>query len=131
MKNIFLLVLASIFIYGCSTAKYPSYRLGQFTVSSSNNVRNLNYSIEDKTRAKTEGEDCYVIGEEQPNDSRLQRAMDNAIQNGRDKEVDGDLLVNVRIDQQVIVKKGGFLNLFNEQHNCMIVKGDLVKIQAE
>jgi len=128
MKIIFL-KLVLVLLVSCATQQYPSYRLGQFTVSSSHNVRNLNYSVEDKTKAKTKGEDCYIIGKEQPNDSRLQRAMDKAIQNGRDKGVDGDLLVNVRIDQRVTSKRTGFLLLFKEDKNCMTVTGDLVKVE--
>jgi len=71
------------------------------------------------------GEDCYKVGEK-PNDSRLQRAMDNAIRNGQVKGIIGDLLVNVRIDQ-VEKNKPGFLGI-PTRHNCIEVEGDLVTL---
>jgi hypothetical protein len=127
--NTTLCVTLTLSITGC-IQKQPSYRLGYFTVASSNNVRNLNYSIENHTKVTTRGEDCYKIGL-QPNDSRLQRAMDNAIQNGINKGIDGDMLVNVRIDQQIVSKYTGFLKLFPETYNCIIVTGELVKIDTK
>ena len=61
-----------------------------------------------------------------PNDSRLQRAMDDAIKNGQEEGVTGDLLVNVRIDQ-VQKNKPGFLGL-PTPHNCIEVEGELVTL---
>ena len=126
--NTTLGIVLTMSIDGC-TPKQPSYRLGQFTVASSNNVRNLNYSIMNKTKAPTRGEDCFKIGL-RPYDSRLQRAMDDAIKNGQNKGIDGDILVNVRIDQEVISKNTGFLGM-PEMYNCMVVTGDLVKIDTK
>ena len=106
---------------GCATS------LGDFTVASSNNVRNLDYSIENKTKAKTEGTACarsilfFPINQQ---DDLLQRAMDNAISNGHDKGVDGDLLVNVRITYEPTA----FI-IYNDL--CYTVKGDLVKINKK
>ena len=111
---------------GCSM-KSPSYRLGQFTAASSFNVRNLNYEFDKNTKVSVVGEDCFIVGQ-QPNTGRLQRAMDNAIKDGQNRGVDGDLLVNVRIDQQIKDKPNGFLG-FPIPNNCIIVSGDLVKIK--
>ena len=104
---------------GCSQS------LGQFTVASSNNVRNLNYSIENKTKASAKGEACarnilWFIPLNQQDDL-LQRAMDNAISNGQQNGVDGDMLANVRI----IYDTTGLI-IYNDI--CYTVKGDLVKI---
>jgi len=120
------LVAVMPFIFTACAEKGPSYRLGQFTIASSQNIRNLNYSYEDKTKIETYGEDCYKVGD-LPNDMRLQRAMDNAISNGHKKGIDGDILVNVRIDQAIIERKTGFMGM-GEMYNCMSVKGDLVKL---
>ncbi len=113
-------------ISGC-TQKKPSIRLGQFTMASSSNVRNLNYTIADKTKTETIGEDCHRIGLK-GNDARLQRAMDDAIKKGQRDGIDGDILVNVRIDQESIMRNTGFLGS-PEEYNCMVVRGDLVKIK--
>ena len=119
--NATLGVALGIGFTGCTTS------LGDFTVASSNNVRNLNYSIENKTRAKTEGTACarsilfFPINQQ---DDLLQRAMDNAISNGHDKGLDGDLLVNARITYEPT----SFL-IYNDL--CYTVKGDLVKINQK
>lgn len=102
-----------------------SVRLGQFTAASTMNVRNLDYSIENTTATKTEGETCihtvfiFPIGN---HGDRIQRAMDNAIQSGRDSGIDGDLLVNARIDM-----KSWYIPLIYGQ-NCMKVQGDLIHL---
>ena len=127
MKALLIAFLLVSFLGGCG-ATYPSYRLGQFTVASSNNVRNLSYSIDNNTKATTSGEDCYMIEDGSPNDSRLQRAMDQAIKAGQEAGVDGDMLVNVRIDQKVVQRPGKILGIFPDNYDCLIVTGDLVKI---
>jgi hypothetical protein len=93
MKSIKISVAAVLIMSGCASS--PEYRLGQFTAASSYNVSNLDYTSSASPRVM--GEDCFEINDN-PNDSRLQRAMDNAINNGRDKGISGDLLVNVRVD---------------------------------
>jgi hypothetical protein len=99
--------------------------VGDFTVASSNNVRNLNYSAEDKTKIKTEGYACarkiffFSINQQ---DNLLKRAMDDTIENGQKKGVDGDLLVNVRITFETTT----FI-IYND--HCFVVKGDLIKIK--
>ena len=117
-----LQTIVIVFIFsGCATS------LGQFTALSSNNVRNLNYSFEDRTKVRTVGESCakrlfgLPISQQ---DDLLQRATDNAIQNGQDQGVDGDLLVNVRINQD-------YTNFLFYSSFCYIVEGDLVKIKNE
>ena len=124
MKKIIVTVIAGSFLGGCAV-KMPEYRLGQFTAASSFNVRNLDYDSTSATRVI--GEDCHQVGH-LPNDSRLQRAMDQAIQNGQDQGVTGDLLVNVRIDQVQKNKPGNFLGL-SAPHNCIVVEGELVKLK--
>ena len=114
--------LASILILSLSGC---SQRLGQFTAASTQNVRNLNYNLADNTKVKAEGDSCistviiFPIGNQ---DDRIQRAMDDAIKNGHTKGLDGDLLVNARID----VTSWYIPLLFGQ--NCVTVEGDLVKI---
>ncbi|MDO3722239.1 hypothetical protein QVZ43_10940 [Marinobacter sp. chi1] len=122
MNRIFLVAFVSFFLVGC--AQTPEYRLGQFTAASSYNVRNLEY--DSGTAVRVVGEDCHKVGA-MPNNSRLQRAMDDAIKNGQDDGVKGDLLVNVRIDQ-VQKNKPGFLGL-PSPHNCIEVEGELVTLR--
>lgn len=101
-------------------------RLGQFTAASSQNVRNLDYDLSTTTKVKAEGESCiktYVIIPVGNQDDRIQRAMDNAIENGHKKGLDGDLLVNVRIDWD------SWVIPFIYGENCVTVKGDLVKLK--
>ncbi|WP_372972626.1 hypothetical protein [Marinobacter sp.] len=122
-KGIIAVAMSSLLV-GCA-AQTPEYRLGQFTAASSFNVRNLDYDSTSATRVQ--GEDCHQVGQP-PNDSRLQRAMDDAIQNGQDQGVTGDLLVNVRIDQVQKNKPGSFFGL-PAAHNCIEVEGELVTLR--
>ena len=98
--------------------------MGRFTAISTFNVIDLTY--EKSLAAEVEGEDCYEEGME-PNDSRVERAIDDAIRNGQAREIEGSLLVNVRIDQ-VRKYKPGFLRL-PMPNNCIVVKGDLVRVR--
>lgn len=124
MKSIAIIVFVCLMLAGCAV-KHPEYRLGYFTAASSFNVRNLDY---DPTSAvRVAGEDCYRI-DQKPNDSRLQRAMDMAIQNGQNKGIIGDLLVNVRIDQVHKEKPTGFLGI-SHLYNCIVVEGELVALR--
>ena len=122
-KGIIAVAMSSLLV-GCA-AQTPEYRLGQFTAASSFNVRNLDY--DSTTATRVQGEDCHQVGRP-PNDSRLQRAMDDAIQNGQDKGITGDLLVNVRIDQVQKNKPGNFFGL-PAAHNCIEVEGELVTLR--
>lgn len=117
-----ILVSCVVVWSGCST------RLGQFTAASSQNVRNLDYSSDNNTKRHVKGSTClrfvfpipFLFGH---SDDRLQRAMDEAIRSGQNLGVDGDLLVNVRIDQ-------GMVNLFVYYQDCVQIEGDLVKIKT-
>lgn len=114
------LIAALLTVTGCST------RLGQFTAASTMNVRNLDYSIEDQTVAKTEGDSCVhtvIIFPVGRFDDRIQRAMDDAIENGRSRGLDGDLLVNARIE----VEQWYIPFLYGQ--NCINVSGDLVSLK--
>ncbi|WP_180147494.1 hypothetical protein [Desulfoluna butyratoxydans] len=121
MKKIMLLLLA---LSASACASSPQYRLGDFTAASSLNIRNLEYDLSSSVRVA--GEDCYRIGQ-RPNDARLQRAMDKAIRNGQEQGIEGDLLVNVRIDQ-LNKYKPGFLSI-PQKCNCVVVTGNLVKLK--
>ena len=101
-----------------------SMRMGQFTVASSQNVRNLHYS---NTQAvHTEGKSCLnqflgiPIGSM---NGHMQIAMDRAIENGRSKGGKGDILVNSRIDTSYFT-----LIIWGQQ--CTTVSGDLVEMQS-
>lgn len=122
MKRTIVMLISLAVLSGCATQKLPETRLGQFTAASSFNVRNLSYDT--STSIRVLGEDCYAYGEI-PNDSRLQRAMDTAIRNGQEKGVNGDLLVNVRIDEY---NKINGVFIFKKMYRCIKVEGDLVTI---
>lgn len=121
MKKIFAVatIAALLVTTGCTT------RLGQFTAASTMNVRNLDYSIEEQSMAKTKGKSCltyflfFPIGD--LND-RFEIALDNAIENGRSRGLDGDLLVNTRINHQAWTAL-----LFGQ--DCIKVEGDLVSVK--
>ena len=115
--------ISSILILGLAGC---TQRLGQFTAASTQNVRNLNYDIDNNTKVKTEGESCiktFIIIPIGNHDDRIQRAMDDAIKNGQTKGLDGDLLVNARIDWTT----WAIPLIYGE--NCVTVKGVLVKLK--
>lgn len=115
------LIASAVLITGCST------RLGNFTAASTQNVRNLNYSIGDSSKQKVEGNSCIHSVFFLPmghSDDRLQRAMDDAISNGQKEGLDGDLLVNVRINHNA-------WSAIIYGQDCVIVEGDLVKINKK
>jgi hypothetical protein len=114
MKTFLISMVALITLSSCTT------HLGQFTVASSVNVRNLDYSTNSSTAAEARGKSCvyyalfFIIGQ---TNGRLQAAMDDAINNARKDGLDGDLLVDVRIRE----KAYPFVS-------CMIVTGKLVSL---
>ncbi|MBV2129226.1 hypothetical protein [Arsukibacterium indicum] len=139
MKNTnkFLSLIALSTLAGC--AQLPpdtNERLGQFTAASSFNVRNLEYEKSTNTVSFTTGKSCYLVNMvtlayiSGPKDNLLQRAMDDAIRNGQQSGIDGDLLVNTRIERKTEYKeKGeGFFKV-RERYECVFVEGDLVKIK--
>ena len=54
--------------------------------------------------------------------NRIQEAMDNAINNGRKKGINGDVLMNARI-----YHKSWWALLYGQ--DCWIVEGNLVKVK--
>jgi hypothetical protein len=128
MKKIVLLV-AVFALVGCASIPTGVNRMGQFTVASSYNVRNLEYSKASETAIRVEGKNCYQIDKEEPPDARIQRAMDEAISYGQRQGIDGDMLVNVRIDHEVYIERS--LLIFKKYFSCITVSGDLVKIEKK
>ena len=136
LKKALLIPVLGHLLYGC--AQLPpdtDERLGQFTAASSFNVRNLNYEKDENTVSFTKGKVCYKVNLhtlmyiEGPRDNLLQRAMDDAIRNGQEKGIDGDLLVNVRIERKTEYKDKGDIFKIRERYECTVVEGDLVKIK--
>ena len=114
--------LALLLIIGFTGCQHS---LGQFTVASTHQVRNMNYTTENKVEVYGSACARNIFGLDiNQQDDLLQRAMDDAISNGQDKGIDGDLLVNVRITYEPTT----FL-IYNDL--CYTVKGDLVKIDTK
>jgi len=118
-KSVIALGLGTLFLMtGCAQ------RLGEFTMSSTQNVKNLE-TTEVTADNHVKGESCIhsvlliPFGNFQ---NRIQEAEDNAIMNGRKKGLDGDLLLNTRI-----YSKSWTFVLYGQ--NCVIVEGDLVKVK--
>lgn len=115
---IFAIASSTIFMSGCF------HRLGYFTVASTHNVKNLNYSNASGGAQHVDGKSCihYIlfipVGHY---DDRIQRAMDDAIANGQDRGLAGDLLVNVRMDLST-------WSVLIYGKNCVNVEGDLVSV---
>ncbi len=135
LKNISLAILGLIMLGGC--AQLPpdtDERLGQFTAASSFNVRNLEYKKSNNTSSYTKGKSCYEVNLHTltyisgPKDNSMQRAMDDAIRNGQAQGIDGDLLVNVRIERKTEYQESGEIFKLKKRFECLVVEGDLVKI---
>lgn len=131
-------VVSLSLISGC--VQFPpdtDERLGQFTAASSFNVRNLNYEKSDNTASFTKGKSCYEVNLVSltyisgPKDNLLQRAMDEAIRNGQTAGIDGDLLVNARIERKTEYKETGKIFVTKQRYECVVVEGDLVKIKKK
>jgi len=127
------LIIAAV-LSGCVTPPDVNERLGQFTAASSFDIRNLAYEKSQKTTTFVEGKSCYKVNPysliymEGPRDNMIQRAMDEAIRNGQKDGVDGDLLVNARIEKKTEHRK---ISIFlTERYECIFVSGDLVRIKA-
>lgn len=128
------LIILPVVLSGCATPPDINERLGQFTAASSFDIRNLSYEKSHQTTTFVEGKACYQVNPynlmymEGPTDNLIQRAMDNAIRNGQKNGVDGDLLVNARIEKKTEHRnKSAFVK---ERFECIFVSGDLVRIKA-
>ena len=110
---------ALLLMTGCSQ------RLGEFTVASTKNVANLK-TTEATADKHTEGETCihtviiFPFGNFQ---NRIQEAMDDAIENAKEKGIEGDLLLNARI------YRSSWYIPFIYGQDCIKVEGDLVKVK--
>ena len=137
MKNFSVITIPfiSLLFIGCTSHPDVDQRLGQFTAASSFDIRNLHYEKAKGTSTFVEGKTCkkvnpqtlaYISG---PKDNLIQRAMDEAIREGQKAGIDGDLLVNARIEQKTEHRQGA--NIFiKDRFECLLVSGDLVKIKA-
>lgn len=118
-------MLIVIIIIGMSVVNCSHYTpLGEFTVVSTHNVRNLDYEISSEKGVKTTGKSSvtYFFNLRLTSSKDLlQKAMDEAIEKGRKNGVDGDLLVNVRIEHKTT-------SFFGVQKFIYKVTGDLVKV---
>ncbi|MEP1449064.1 MAG: hypothetical protein ABJK37_23375 [Paraglaciecola sp.] len=136
IKNIITTIPFLSILTGC--VQFPpdtNERLGQFTAASSFNVRNLEYEKGTNTVSYTKGKACYQVNLHTlvyisgPKDNLMQRAMDEAIRNGQKTGIDGDLLVNTRIERITEYKEKGDFFKIKERYECLVVEGDLVKIK--
>jgi len=138
MKTKISFILSSLLVLsGCaSLPPDTNERLGQFTAASSYNIRNLEYEKSEGTASHVEGKTCYKVNlytldyMEGPKDNLLQRAMDDAIRNGQNNGLEGDLLVNARIERKTEYKTTGDFFKVKERYECVFVEGDLVKIAS-
>jgi hypothetical protein len=109
-------LVATLLLTGCSN------RLGNMTMISTNNVDGLSAKITSKHRVI--GESCMRSlmlipwGDFQ---NRLQIATDNAIDNGRKAGLQGDVLVNAKIDINA-------WSVLVYAQNCLKVEGDLIPL---
>ena len=118
-RNLLFLIVSTVII-SCS----GTIGVGQFTAASSFNIRDLNYGSNNQTKISTKGQVCrkrFLFFWNSGVHYRLQRAMDIAIREGQKRKVDGDLLVNVRIEDH-------YVNYWVYARQCLEVSGDLIKI---
>lgn len=137
MNKYFLPALGLILLTGCSSYPPDTYeRLGQFTVASTFNVRNLAYDKAGTSSYQTKGKSCFQVDRETlefisgPQDDLLQRAMDDAIRNGQAKGIDGDILVNTRINRITEHEESESIFGSDKRFECVSIEGDLVKISS-
>jgi hypothetical protein len=119
MKKFSLSVLTLLVIVGFSGC---STRLGNMTVVSTNNVDGLATNVTTEHRVK--GESCnhsFLIIPWGDFQNRLQIATDNAIDNGHNAGLVGDVLVNAKINVT------SWTAILYSQ-NCLTVEGDLIPL---
>ena len=121
VMSLTVITVLSLGISGCTS----KVGLGHFTAASTHNVRNLNYDAQDNTKILTSGEACirtilfFKFGAKE---NRQEIAMNNAIRNGQNNKVDGDMLVNVQITEET--------STYPFYHSdCIKVEGDLVRLK--
>lgn len=136
IKNIIKTIPLLSILAGCvQLPPDTNERLGQFTAASSFNVRNLEYESGTNTVSYTKGKACYQVNLitlayiSGPKDNLMQRAMDEAIRSGQEAGINGDLLVNARIERITEYKTQGEFFKTKERYECLIVEGDLVKLK--
>lgn len=116
--------LALLLIIGFTGCQHS---LGQFTVASTHQVRNMNYTTENKVEVYGSACARNIFGLDiNQQDDLLQRAVDDAIKDGQSsifgKEVDGDMLVNIRLYADSTT-----LLIYND--HCYSVDAYLVKME--
>jgi len=119
MKKLSLSIVTLLVIVGFSGC---STRLGNMTIVSTNNVDGLSADVSAEQRVK--GESCnrnFLIIPWGDFQNRLQIATDNAIDNGHKAGLNGDVLVNAKIDVT------SWTALIYSQ-NCLTVEGDLIPL---
>jgi hypothetical protein len=121
LRKIILTVALSLGFSGCVQS------LGDFTVVSTQNVRNLNYQHKDTIKNYVEGEACdrnFLVFPIIQEGNLLKKAIDDAITKGQNKGIDGDMLVNTRLRSDSTT-----LIIYNSI--CVEVEGYLVKIDKK
>jgi len=118
MKKVLLATSVVILLFsGCTV------RLGNMTAISTKNIDNLNTDV--SLDRKVVGESCqntvfiFPYGDLQ---TKLQIATENAIDNGRASGLEGDTIINAKIDAT-----GWYIPLIYGE-GCVTVKGNLVKL---
>ena len=113
-------------------------RLGEFTLASTHIVNNLHFKQKDTIKFRVKGEACIEVDPETleyisgPKDNRMQRAMDDAITKGNEQGFEGDILINVRIENKTLFLEGEkewwqTSNL--RRMECVEVSGELVSLE--
>lgn len=134
-KSILLISSFITVLAGCSQLPADTYvSLGQFTAISSFNVNNLAYEKIQNRDNYTKGEACYLVNLHSlayisgPKDNLVQRAVDEAIRNGQQEGINGDFLVNARIEKKTVYQEKGWIFKTKERYECVFAEGDLVKL---
>jgi hypothetical protein len=117
-KVLLAMLTSSVFLFsGCST------RLGNLTIASTNNINGLNTNV--KSSDRTTGDTCIhsVLGIPfGAFQNRLQIATDNAIDNGHKKGINGDALINAKLEHSA-------WTLIIYGRDCVTVDGDLIQVK--
>ena len=118
MKKVLIATSVAMLLFSGCTA-----RLGNMTAITTKNIDNLNTDV--GVDRKVEGESCqytafiFPYGDLQ---TKLQIATENAIDNGRASGLEGDTIINAKIDAT-----GWYIPLIYGE-GCVSVKGDLIKL---